>query len=688
MKKMIAVLFSVICLSICFAAEAESLYSFTDGAYLVSDGEFLFVVKDNGEVFSYMSELDADPVTAIDLENDYPTCSNSGLTIYQKAPEGFICDNDRLIEFPSALTGGGEYWWVSALQHQTEYDYFLFHDVETEDTTLCRYDGSSKRFLYKGIQGLNDYFLQEDGTTYAVTYDHEKNITTVIRVDWDGSDDLEAFSLQGRYEHFQIYNGVFIAVYADESCFVQIVDGQIKTSVFSAFASSVMDSALFHEQFWVLGSPGLYTPDWSAVTSKTRVLRISGSGPNPVDQEFLLQHPDVRIEYVPNTAYEKVGMYNAIITGIVDLDVCTIDTSIAAEAFLSKGYTLDLSVSPVLLEKGQAMYQPIKEFIFRDNMLLMIPYSIRLDNVVEYQPASCQLAGISVNDLPDTIEELLDIIINWDTDYGLTDAADPVVPILFDESAHKTLLYQVIDSYVANSRHRDIPLSFDTDTFRRLLEKARIAADAAPIQTYDYNPARLFVQVGREVPGIYSVVFPLDENESPKYLSRVSGWAVCADAQEPELAIEYITFRMSKLTDATSVLLYDQEYEAIEREDFPSFLADWQAELEKLYSILENDKNPITQRTTQEQISIIEDRITNPPDSFRYAITTEEIQFYQNEVIPNIEFTYGNPITNSEPTSIWAHTLIKQYVEGLLNDDTFIRELDQRMWMMQMESGE
>ena len=80
----------------------------------------------------------------------------------------------------------------------------------------------------------------------------------------------------------------------------------------------------------------------------------------------------------------------------------------------------------------------------------------------------------------------------------------------------------------------------------------------------------------------------------------------------------------------------------------------------------------------------MEDRIQNPPDSFRYAITTEEILFYQNEVIPNIEITYGNPITNAEVSSLWAHTLVKQYVEGLLSDEAFIKELDQRMWMMQM----
>lgn len=334
------------------------------------------------------------------------------------------------------------------------------------------------------------------------------------------------------------------------------------------------------------------------------------------------------------------------------------------------------------------MYQPIKDFIFREGKLLMIPYTISLDNVLEYQPESCAMAGISVDDLPDTIEELLDLIICWEDVYGLGDAVDPVVPMLFEEQVHRNLVNMVIDSYIVNSRHTGAPLRFNTETFKHLLEKARVASDKAPIQTNDYCPARLFVQVGREIPGIHSVVFPLEANESPKYTGRITGWAVCADAEDPELAMEYIIFRMGKMTKATEVLLYDREYEAIERDDYFYFLDVWQTELHKLNVMMESESNPITQRSLKEQISTLEDRIQNPPDSFRYAITTEEILFYQNEVIPNIEITYGNPITNAEVSSLWAHTLVKQYVEGLLSDEAFIRELDQRMWMMQMEAGE
>lgn len=689
MKRFISLMLAVICLSMSVTGFAESMVSVPDGMYLISDRESMFVVKENGDIAAYAPDSDvAVAITSIDTERDYPLCCNGNISIYRKESAALRRSDDHFVELPGSLTGGGDNWWISNVQRYGESDYFVFHDTETEEMALCRYDDGSNRLSHKEIGGFQDYFIQEDGTVFAVTYNHQSDVTTVIRVNWGASTDLEVCSLEGKYEYFQGNDGVFYAICADKSIFVQIVDGQVKTSVFSAFATSVTDSVFVQGRFWVLGTSGLYSPDWSAVATKARVLRIPGSGPNPIDQEFLLQHSDVRIEYVPSTAYEEVGMYNAIISGVIDLDVCIIDTSTAAEAFLSKGYTLDLSVNPILQAKGEAMYQPIKDFIFRDGKFLMIPYTISLDNVLEYQPESCAMAGISVDDLPDTIEELLDLIICWEDVYGLGDAVDPVVPMLFEEQVHRNLVNMVIDSYIANSRHTGAPLRFNTETFKHLLEKARVASDKAPIQTNDYCPARLFVQVGREIPGIHSVVFPLEANESPKYTGRITGWAVCADAEDPELAMEYIIFRMGKMTKATEVLLYDREYEAIERDDYFYFLDVWQTELNKLNVMLESESNPITQRSLKEQISTLEDRIQNPPDSFRYAITTEEILFYQNEVIPNIEITYGNPITNAEVSSLWAHTLVKQYVEGLLSEEAFIRELDQRMWMMQMEAGE
>lgn len=420
------------------------------------------------------------------------------------------------------------------------------------------------------------------------------------------------------------------------------------------------------------------TLSWNGFPNETRILKIQGSGPNPVDQEFLLLHPGVQIEYVPSTAYESTGVYHAIISEVIELDVCLIDNSVTAEAFLQKGYTLDLTCSPQIYDMAKAMYEPIQERIFDGEKLLFIPYKLDLGAILEYRTDALELAGLTPSELPATIEGLLDLIIAWED--------DKVVPMLFDESAHNELLMRVLESYILNSRRANSNLVFDTPIFRRLLAKTRTAATVSTTQSAEYNPPKLFMQMGAEIPGVNSVVFPLTANESPRYTGRLFGWAVVADTEQADLAIEYVLFRMGKVTKATEVLLFDGAYEAIERDDFPAFVSNWKTELERLQAMLMTEDNPIAQREIEAQIDKQKNQIEHPLDSLRYAITSDEIAFYQQEVIPNIEFRFSDPITDASVTSLWAKQLIEQYTTGVISEDKFIKELDNRIWMMEMEA--
>lgn len=89
----------------------------------------------------------------------------------------------------------------------------------------------------------------------------------------------------------------------------------------------------------------------------------------------------------------------------------------------------------------------------------------------------------------------------------------------------------------------------------------------------------------------------------------------------------------------------------------------------------------------EDQIQKVTENIENPSDTLRYAITAAEISFYQQDVIPNMGITYQNQITESSFTGAWAQTLVKQYVNRVINQEAFIRELDQRVQMMRMEEN-
>lgn len=656
-----------------------------DLTHLLSDGMDVFVTDYDGNVYAVNKESMIMTKTDVSVEHDveYPLVADGELLIY--------CNNDGALEcitsdgvvhslvLPDELLISCDSWLIMDMQEINNQVYFYFYDTVNEVSAICCYDCEGNDVLCLPVDKMIEYFCDEAGKTYVVTYESEHETTTVLNVNWEEMRIREMFSLSGRYAHFQSIGNSHYAVNTAESCFVQIIDGQDKISIHSPYAAAVNDSAVVNDEYWICGSYGLYVPSWEEKTQEKRILKVQGSGPNTVDQEFLLNHPDVQIEYVPSTAYESTGVYNAIISGVIELDVCLIDTSVTAEAFLKKGYTLDLACSPELRDKARSMYKPIQEFIFSEDKLLFIPYAMDLGAILEYRADALELAGMSTSDLPQTIEELLDLLIAWEE--------EEIVPLLFDESPHKELLLRVLESYISYCRHTNNAVSFDTPTFRRLLTKTRTAASVSKIQSSEYNPTKLFIQVGSEIPGINSVVFPLMENEFPRYTGRLFGWAVVANSEQADLAVEYVIFRMGKLSKATEVLLYDDIYEAIEREYFSTLLAEWKAELDQLQAKLATEDNPIIQRDIQEQIVKINNQIENPLDSLRYAITSDEIAFYQESVVPSIVFEFSDPITDSSISSLWAKQLIEQYVTGIISDDKFIKELDKRIWMMEMEVG-
>ncbi len=413
-------------------------------------------------------------------------------------------------------------------------------------------------------------------------------------------------------------------------------------------------------------------------------LYIEGSGANVIDQQFEAEHPNVVIRYVGSDTYEGMTIYEAIISHLVTIDVCYADNTSAAEAFLNKGYALDLSQLPSLKTMADAMYEPIRSFAYVNDSLVMIPCNIRLNYVMEYRKAALAEAGLTVEDIPQTFTALLEMMIDWSREYG---DRPEVVPILFDESPHRELLLYALNAYITSYKKTGEELTFDTEEFRTLLDQVQEAAQASFVQTEDYNPARLFMQVGRTVPGIHTITFPLRENEMPRFNGNVSGWMIYSGSQHTELAAEYIAYRMSLLSDAENILLYDGQYEPVERDDFQEQMKDWVERRSLLEYQLSVETDEVTKRDLEDQIQKLTEYIENPSDDLRYEITAAEIRFYQQDVIPNMGITYQNQITESSSTGAWAQTLIKQYVNGVINRETLIRELDQRVQMMRMEEN-
>lgn len=134
-------------------------------------------------------------------------------------------------------------------------------------------------------------------------------------------------------------------------------------------------------------------------------------------------------------------------------------------------------------------------------------------------------------------------------------------------------------------------------------------------------------------------------------------------------------------------LLYDGDYEPIERDDYQTNLRMWQLKLQEQKKQLLASDNPSEQRDIQAEIDRLEERILNPDPELVYAVTEEEIQFYQHEIIPNIWYPYTNELVEQSQRNAWFRNLVEQFLNGQLEENMFVMQLEKRIRMMQMEGG-
>ena len=97
--------------------------------------------------------------------------------------------------------------------------------------------------------------------------------------------------------------------------------------------------------------------------------------------------------------------------------------------------------------------------------------------------------------------------------------------------------------------------------------------------------------------------------------------------------------------------------------------------------------NPSEQRDIQAEIASLEERILNPDPELVYAVTEEESQFYQHEIIPNIWYPYTNELVEQSQRNAWFRNLVEQFLNGQLEENMFVMQLEKRIRMMQMEGG-
>lgn len=670
-------------------AEEQANYS-----SIVTDGVAAFVCTDDGRVFSCNNDQvdDTVPITVLDPEREHILIKDGQPVILQQDIQTLhILSVDRKplvsVEMDSSLTWGTDDWSVRQPRILDNRLYFLFYVGVEENARLVRYDLNTKDYKVSQYSSVVAYQPLADGSAYMAVQGEDH--TEIYQVFQEATLEQHLYNIDSVYTCLAWENEKLWAVHPGENAIVLLEEGKQIQKATYAYASSAWQGVCIQGRYLLLGSNGLVVPDTNLKEESLSIqkLRLYGSGFNDeIDNAFLAQHPNVIIERISSELTEGMDLLQAITAQVIQVDVLAVsNTTPGIDNFLQKGYAVDLSVHAGIRKKIDSMYPPIRSFVCENEHIYFLPTSVRLKETVVPISSTMEQADVFPEDIPNNYPDFLDWMTAWYTEQNIDDLM--VVPLVLEDDPYKTFLYQAIKVYVRHYEKQNTLLTFDTEAFRTLLQKVRQAAQVTRIVSDTFEPRGLLLQEASMVPSPDSIALPYAANETPRYEGQLNGYIVCSSSNVQELAMEYIYFRTSYQTMTERFLLYDGDYEPIERDDYQTNLRMWQLKLQEQKKQLLASDNPSEQRDIQAEIDRLEERILNPDPELVYAVTEEEIQFYQHEIIPNIWYPYTNELVEQSQRNAWFRNLVEQFLNGHLEENMFVMQLEKRIRMMQMEGG-
>lgn len=373
------------------------------------------------------------------------------------------------------------------------------------------------------------------------------------------------------------------------------------------------------------------------------------------------------------------------------------------ETLKSKGYTMDLSGSDVLMKSVEAMYPQVKEVIMEEGKLLAFPSRLTLytkacvDNVFEE-------IGL---EKPQTWADYIRVYGAW----GDHLAADYPDLSLFDYGyfekegdASKQVLFEMINAYIEDMLLRDEALRFDTKVFRDLMdvfEEQRPSIDLI-IQEQENNtvmymeePKNLFFDYEAITPERYrssdrgtKVVFDFEEEKPAMIAAQFEVYLINPNSKNKDLAMLFLETYAQNMTESTKIALFPDENEPVISPHSVENIADMQKQIEEQEEALKTAEEA-EKKIIEENIKYSEEYIEEYKNSEWYwDIPLESIEEYRSYDNRWGIVTY-NPLYESQSSGIsgdegmWK--IVDDYLNRAIYADEMIKRLDQRIQMVEME---
>ena len=423
-------------------------------------------------------------------------------------------------------------------------------------------------------------------------------------------------------------------------------------------------------------------------------LTVYGEYGSTGHQAYLAAYPQALVTCSDEYFATLEAFTNAMVSGTNAVDVLRLDSDGAPiKRLIDKGYAQDLSGYPDLMAIVNTMDPAVTKLCTKDGKVYGIPVELNA-NAFGYNKQVLETVGMTTDDLPTNLMELLDFVANWEDDY----AEDyPDVMLLDNGSVKNTLLDWILSNYVAYQMKQGEDISFDTELFKKIMTKF----DSVDFSFFDKEESTLGDDYWNRsgLLSTYAMVtypgqfrydqqywpLPLDEGLDPVYPATVQYLIVNPRTTHLEQAIQYLEVYVKNL-DPTSagITMFPDNNEALVNANYESDLADWKKNLAETEEQIKT-ASAEDQAWMQQNIDYLKGLIEKP-DAYRYTVSAEEIAAYRTQIAPYLVITGQTPLnTWDDKGNNDLYTLESQYLQGAVTLDQYIKEIGNRIRMMQLE---
>ena len=619
-----------------------SLY---DSGYAVSDYDGLFAV----DGILYTIRKDAYQFVGV------------GQNAHGAPLDGFVIPDFKKI------THAREGWDIFNVRNTSSGLFWMMNPGDTGGACLCRFDPQKKVLTCRAIQNFHEYGVSESGDIWIIQTGEGGRILSSCN--WKSGKLTKAAVLPRAANGFVMQDDSLI--WNDrEDISRRMPDGSVEHVMYMPVTHNNRINSLLIENDLLVNARDsmLACKSIRKALESTEALTVLDIGTQDKGEyAFHSEHPEIEIRkerlYDYSTDFDE--LYRKMLSGELEYDVLRISTShIDLPALAEKGCLADLSSSSSLLEAVQQMEPRLLDTVMPDGRLLAVPCEIH-GRFTKYYASNLALAEFSPEDLPSTYDEFYDFILNWKQaplkNHG------KFMPFFDDASPY--LLADLVKTVIAEQVIRRQPLTFDTQTFRSLLQKCRQAAASAKKE----NGHRMFFELNSGlIVDRQTMLLTLDGEPVSAIPVAMDYYVINPMSTHMDLAISYVEACVAQYTPEQKLQLYPAYTEPIRYDGYDEFLREWTAEKEALEAQLaaagEKDRAKY-QKELDEHMEYLFDG----PDE--YYTLPEDIAFYKKEIAPYLfipDIAASHLLFNGDEP-FW--TVIDNLLEGRLTDDQFIAEL-------------